>query len=188
MVWKDEKKAYSYITLCTAPHKLPDSDDDEDGDNSDDDEEEEESEESEVETEDDGAERLATGCGRKGCVCFKPLSLNPEHPWVISWAGYRKFINQDLHFCVRDPDVFGMYVYNDFAGYGSLEIMQNLFLDFEEAGKEKRGGDGGWREQWAICEAVAYWLSGHSGLVFTRYVCYSDDSPPPPFPLILFYF
>lgn len=44
----------------------------------------------------------------------------------------------------REPDAFGMYVYNDFAAYGAREVMENTvgfiaqpierrFLDLENA-------------------------------------------------------
>ncbi|KAI0539344.1 hypothetical protein GGR58DRAFT_464703 [Xylaria digitata] len=172
MVWKDEEKAYSYITLCTAFFNQSDDEDDDDGDDDSDDDdsekgdesndedkeeedEEEDDDEEEDEDNDDGAERLGPPCEKKRCRCFKPLASNPEHPWVISWAGFRKFNNQFTHIFLRDPDNFSMYTFNDHAGYGSLEVLQNLFLDFEEAAKEKRGE---WREQWAICECVAHWL------------------------------
>ncbi|KAI0861444.1 hypothetical protein F4860DRAFT_171082 [Xylaria cubensis] len=165
MVWKNEEKAYSYITLCTAWYvSSTESDDDEDKDEDDEDEEEEEIEEEEQndnidqsDKDDDGKlKRLGPRCEKKGCVCFLPLSANPEHPWVISWAGFRKFNNQFLHQNLRDPDNFSMYTFNDHAGYGALEALQNLFLDFEEAAKEKRGD--GWREQWAICEGLVHWM------------------------------
>ncbi|KAI0112263.1 hypothetical protein GGR51DRAFT_508660 [Nemania sp. FL0031] len=168
MVWKDEEKAYSYITLCSASYirsKLEDDDyDDDEGEDS----ETEEGDEEEEDEADDDEERLGQRCSKKKCVCFKPLASSPEHPWVISWAGFRKFNNQFTQTNLRDPDNFGMYTFNDHAAYGSLEVLQNLFLDFEEAGKEKRGG---WREQWAVCECIVHWLLHDMGQIFIQ----SDD-------------
>ncbi|GAP83729.2 putative ribosomal RNA large subunit methyltransferase H [Rosellinia necatrix] len=178
MLWKDEKKAYSYITICN-PLSINDDDNDDDddgdsdgGDKSDDEEEDEEEEEEEEDRGGDGDDghanrfkRLGPRCGKKGCVCFLPLTLNPDHPWIISNAGYMKFENQFIQLSLRDPDNFGMYTFNDHAGHGSYEVLQNLFLDFDEAAKEKRGG---WREQWAICEAVGLWLSQQDSLMFTQ--------------------
>ncbi|KAI1745475.1 hypothetical protein F4680DRAFT_402285 [Xylaria scruposa] len=166
MVWKNEEKAYGYITLCRAWYVSASDEEDSDDSEKDEDEDEAESEEEEIEEEeqndhidkvDDGKlRRLGPRCERKHCVCFLPLSANPEHPWVISWAGFRKFSNQFIHVSLRDPDNFSMYTFNDHAAYGALEVLQNLFLDFEEAAKEKRGD--GWREQWAVCEAVVHWM------------------------------
>ncbi|KAI0443179.1 hypothetical protein F4803DRAFT_334690 [Xylaria telfairii] len=164
MVWKNEERAYSYITLCSAFY-VDDSDDDEEEDSDRSDSDDDDEEEEEEEEDDDKTKRLGPRCEKKRCVCFKPLSANPEHPWAISWAGFRKFDNQFTQGGLRDPDNFSMYTFNDHAGYGSLEVLQNLFLDFEEAAKEKRGD--GWREQWAICECVAHWLLHQAGQRFT---------------------
>ncbi|RAK73190.1 uncharacterized protein BO72DRAFT_480449 [Aspergillus fijiensis CBS 313.89] len=49
---------------------------------------------------------------------------------------------------LRNPDAFDMYTFNDHAGYGAIEVAQNMLLDFQEAA-------GNWKEQWAICEALA---------------------------------
>ncbi|TGJ79983.1 hypothetical protein E0Z10_g8783 [Xylaria hypoxylon] len=157
MVWKDEEVAYSYITLCSALYL--DSDDEDDDEDSDEDsekgDESDEEDEEEGDNDDDGAKRLGPRCEKRRCLCFKPLASNPEHPWVISWAGFKKFDNQFIHTFLRDPDNFSMSTFSDHAGYSSVEILQNLLLDFEEAAKEKRGG---WREQWAVCECTAHWL------------------------------
>ncbi|KAJ3565697.1 hypothetical protein NPX13_g7410 [Xylaria arbuscula] len=150
-------------------------DEDEEDDDEDDDDGDSEDGDSSDEDEGDGDERDVDGlkrqgptCGKKHCKCFKPVAANPEHPWVISWAGFKKFRNQFIHNFVRDPEHFGMYMYNDFAAYGSLEVLENLLLDFEEAEKEQRGG---WREQWAVCEAAVHWLLHGTGQAF----CMADD-------------
>lgn len=69
-------------------------------------------------------------------------------------AGLRKFIVLQIHATLRDPDLFNLYTYNDHAGYGVMEVVQNVLLDFEEAKSN-------WKEQWAICEAIpTFFLSG----------------------------
>lgn len=181
MVWKNKEKAYSYITLCSAFGVESDDEDDDDDDSdgglesegrkkADEKKEQEREEEEEwvdvdVDDDDDGAERLGPRCRKKPCYCYKRVDSdsNPEHPWVISWAGMRKFENQFLHVYVRIPDYFSMYTFNDHAAYGSLQVLQNLVLDFEEAAKD-------WREQWAICEGVAHWLSHHASGQYYMYV------------------
>ncbi|KAI0972850.1 hypothetical protein F4678DRAFT_427145 [Xylaria arbuscula] len=171
MVWKDEEKAYSYVTLCSPLYLKSDEEDDEDEDEDDEDsdgdksDEEDEEEEGEEDEGDDSTKRLGPRCGKKRCQCFKSYALNPEHPWAISWAGYRKFTNQFLHAFVRDPDNFSMHTWNDHAGSGTLEVLENLLLDYEDAAKEQRGD---WREQWAVCECTVHWLlhQGTSILAF----------------------
>ncbi|KAL4905127.1 hypothetical protein BDW74DRAFT_153060 [Aspergillus multicolor] len=88
------------------------------------------------------------------CMCNKPAADYPEHPFTISEAGHNKFIDQIAHTNVREPDAFDMYVFNDFAGYGVWEVLQNLVLDFVEA-KDN------WKEQWAVCQALPFdWMTG----------------------------
>ncbi|PYI00176.1 hypothetical protein BO71DRAFT_312568 [Aspergillus ellipticus CBS 707.79] len=53
---------------------------------------------------------------------------------------------------LRDPDCWSMYMFGDYAGYGAVEVVQNLLVDFREAA-------GYWRQQWVICEALVLRLS-----------------------------
>ncbi|KAE8145301.1 hypothetical protein BDV25DRAFT_133908 [Aspergillus avenaceus] len=71
--------------------------------------------------------------GGKKCPCRKPASEYPEYPWIITPAGYRKLSHQFLHVNPRTPDLFDMSIYNDFEGFGTVEVLQNLVLDFVEA-------------------------------------------------------
>ncbi|KAI8630713.1 hypothetical protein F5Y19DRAFT_32367 [Xylariaceae sp. FL1651] len=172
-VWKDTEKAYSYITLCKASYADnadSEEEEDEDGDDEEGEKEGEEEEDGDDDDDDDDngggdVERLGPRCDRKRCVCFRPAAANPEHPWVISLAGLRKFNAQFIHASLRDPDNFDMYTYNDHAAYGALEVVQNLFLDFEEAAAEGRGE---WREQWAVCEATVHFLLCRTGLRYSQ--------------------
>lgn len=178
MVWKDKEKAYSYITICTPYHAVSNDEDDENSDSDSDGDsesgkkpdkkkggEDEEEGGGEDDNDDDGAERLGPRCRKRPCYCNKLVGSdsNPEHPWVISWAGMKKFENQFLHMDLRVPDYFSMYTFNDHGAYGSLEVLQNLILDFEEAAKE-------WREQWAVCEGVVHWLAHPASRIFEMYV------------------
>lgn len=53
---------------------------------------------------------------------------------------------------MRDPDSFGMYTFNDHLSYGVMEMMQNFFLDFEDAA-------GNLQQQWTVCEALGFFLA-----------------------------
>jgi len=59
----------------------------------------------------------------------------------------------------RDPDTFGMHTYNDYFGYGCLEMAQNLILDFDEA-------KGNWKEQWVVCETTALFFLKYADPMF----------------------
>lgn len=51
--------------------------------------------------------------GGRTCVCHKPADELPDHEFLITYAGFRKWIAQLSMGPLRDPDVFGMYTYND---------------------------------------------------------------------------
>ena len=130
--------------MCTCPPTIDggasvDSDSDEE-------EEDDEEEEHEEEQNESGG-----GCGRPNCKCHKPMSEHPDHPWIITKAGYRKLLTSQILVELRDPDNFNMYTYNDHSGYGVMEVLENLVLDYHEA-------EGNWKDQWVVCEAMVRFL------------------------------
>lgn len=143
--WTNPDKWHSYVTICSPLRDEDDEDDDDDDEEDDEDEDEDEE---------------GGGCGTKNCVCLKPVAENPEHPWVVSQAGFRKYSTQQIHLQLRDPDSFSMYTFNDHAAYGCIEVVQNLLLDYVEVAER------GWREQWAVCEGLGlFLLSPMSGVM-----------------------
>ncbi|KAL7624539.1 hypothetical protein AAE478_006106 [Parahypoxylon ruwenzoriense] len=161
--WKNPDKWYSFVTICS-----PLEEEDEDGEDADSEGEEEEEDDDDGNDhdhdDDDEADIVEGGrpkCGKVDCLCFKPVSENPDHPWLVSQAGYRKYTTQHIHMSLRDPDNFDMCTFNDHAGYGALEVVQNLLLDYVEA------ADRGWKEQWAVCEGLALWLLSPASNIMT---------------------
>ncbi|SPQ26482.1 695b8046-1e8c-4982-a7a8-4e2cd759b51b [Thermothielavioides terrestris] len=142
--------AYSFVCLCRPP--FPNGEDSDEDDEEDDDEEDGDEEGREVEDGEESAKKKRSVCdGGKTCLCDKPASEHPDHVWKMSAAGKLKFLIQRTHFALRDPDNFSMYTFNDHLGYGVLEMLQNLVLDYEEAA-------GNYKEQWAVCECLAFFL------------------------------
>ncbi len=148
---RDPKAAYAFVCMCRPPFRLQDDDpepewdgrefdDDESNDGGEDDENKDENEPDEY------------GCDRgKTCHCDKPASQHPDHIWKLSAAGKHKLFTQRIHYQVRCPRYFGSLSFKYHIEYGVLEMLQNLVLDFEEA-------DGNYKEQWAVCEALALFL------------------------------
>jgi hypothetical protein len=130
-------EAYSFCLLCEPPF--------------DDDEKEEEDEEGDGNGSCDGG---------KKCLCSKPVTEHPDHPWKVSVAGKTKFFLQRVHSELRTPDSFGMYTFNDHSAYGTLEVIQNLFLDFQNAADNVK-------EQWAVCEALGLFMASGEGMEMT---------------------
>lgn len=150
---QDADKANSYICICRPPFIRdgydPDDDEDDEDDEGDEDEEEEEEEDG-ANKEDKTKQKKAKCDGGKTCFCNKPASEHPEHEWILTLAGHRKFMSQFDMYDVRDPDNFDMYTFNDHLAYGTLEVICNLVLDYEEASN--------WQEQWWACEALVLFL------------------------------
>ena len=170
---KDAADFHTFICVCSAPFGLRDDDSDDDDDEEEDEWEDADSDdemgsgdEMDETDESDGKggepsepkKKKAPCTGGKTCMCRKPAAEHPEHPWVMSQGGEQKFLGACNHASLRDPDNFSMYTWNDHAGQGVMEVVQNLVLDFQEA-----AGSADWREQWMVCEAMVYFLlSPHS--------------------------
>lgn len=96
---------------------------------------------------------------------------------VITKAGLAKFLSQRTMTYLRRPDMFDMCIYNDFYSYGILEVLENLLLDYVEA-------EGNWKEQWDVCQTIAWFLLDHSSEPMQMYVspAYQSLPSPPSFP------
>ncbi|KAE8316876.1 hypothetical protein BDV41DRAFT_573380 [Aspergillus transmontanensis] len=120
---KEKPNVYEYVCICKRP-----------GANDDDDEKEDEED---AEDEDNNEPECDGG---ESCRCYKPAADYPDHPWVFSRAGLDKMITYRIMLDLRDPDNFSMYTFNDHSGYGAIEVVQNMMLDFDEA-------SGKWQQQ-----------------------------------------
>lgn len=106
----------------------------------------------------DSKQVLQGGCdGGISCICFKPVAQHPGHTWTISKAGLLKLRNLEQQISLRDPKLFGLRTFESHKAWGVFEVVQNLILDFEEA-----IDDANLLRQWAICEALAYFLPAHT--------------------------
>lgn len=77
---------------------------------------------------------------------------------------------------LRCPDLFDMYIYNDYHGYGIVQVIQNTLLDFDQ---EKEKEKDNWKEQWAICEAtILFFQSGHAMPFFMQVLSFLSILPP----------
>ncbi|KAJ4148006.1 hypothetical protein LMH87_002495 [Akanthomyces muscarius] len=132
-------EAYAFECCCPPRFERPAAFDWEDEDDDDEDEEKDE--------EDTDQSKCDSG---KTCMCRKKAADHPDHPWALSMAGEQLYLSQFVLASLRDPDNFSMYTYNDHFGYGLIEMLQNMILDFMESPN--------WREQWCIVEAAVMWL------------------------------
>ncbi|KAJ5400482.1 hypothetical protein N7465_010971 [Penicillium sp. CMV-2018d] len=136
---RDPVKAFTYVCLGRAPWTMDQGEDDSE------DEDEQDEESIEQKKKDDAEADDAT--------TLKPASEHPGEKWIFTNAGVEKWFTLKEGTVVRDPDNFAMYIYNDFFGYAIMELVENLYLDFDEA-----AAAGDWKMQWAICEATALYF------------------------------
>lgn len=189
LAMKDPAHAYEYICVCKRFFQGSNGqDEEEEEDNSWEDTDSEGEDEDEADNEglddaDDEGKKSTKDkdkdikCdGGKTCICHKLTAERPEHPWVITRAGWRKWYSQTVHAQLRCPDNFEMYTYNDHEAYGILEVVQNLVLDYVEAAAN-------WKEQWVVCEATALFLLGDWSNAMGMYVPLSLFNHLPSSPL-----
>jgi hypothetical protein len=81
----------------------------------------------EEDEEDEAAEEGDDGTGPNASEAIGKLaSLYPRHKWISSLLGQdrsRWWMQESFK---RDPDSFDMYIYNDFAWYGKIEVFENI--------------------------------------------------------------
>jgi hypothetical protein len=59
-------------------------------------------------------------------AAFVPPRVVTDEGFPVSKAGMEKFIEITEEVSKRDQDSHGMYIYNDFSGYGVTEVMENV--------------------------------------------------------------
>ena len=132
------ERVYEYECWCRPPLDQDDSEDDEEDD--------------EDKMDEDSDDDSESGCDDgKTCLCHKSPKDHPDHPYILTKAGRHKFFTQYDMMSVRCPDNFNMHTFSDHEGHGAIEVAENLLIDFVEA-------DSNWREQWVICEAMAFFM------------------------------
>ncbi|KAK6003277.1 hypothetical protein QM012_001122 [Aureobasidium pullulans] len=73
----------------------------------------------------------------------------------------RKINTETIEIPHRDPDCFDMYVYNDFAGYGYQEVVENNMAEFNKVLNSKNGKT---EELWTILESMVCWILEESNV------------------------
>jgi len=76
--------------------------------------------------EDDEDDEKAEICGGPKCVCNKPATEFPDHIWILTRAGFKLLVQWREQQVKRNQHNFGIQFYNDFTGYGTREVMENM--------------------------------------------------------------
>lgn len=74
-----------------------------------------------------GDEELEEQCEKDGKQVphDTAASTMPDHKWILMRGAWIKFADSMRERNYRSPDAFEMYIYNDFEGYGILELVEN---------------------------------------------------------------
>ncbi|KAI9793394.1 MAG: hypothetical protein M1816_000286 [Peltula sp. TS41687] len=102
-------------------------------------------------------ENVEEGCGNKDCKCGKPLAEIPTHPWRFTEFGWENLNKLHVEMMKRDQDMHGLYIYNDFTGYGYQEVFENWLVAFNKEVSKKRPSP---VAVWANLEALGMILNG----------------------------
>ena len=69
----------------------------------------------------------------KGFRLDRKATSKPDYKWIMMRASHQS-LHKGLHdVAKRNPDNFGMYVYNDFEGYGIVEVLENYLSSYSTA-------------------------------------------------------
>ncbi|KAK6430393.1 hypothetical protein LTR95_013449 [Oleoguttula sp. CCFEE 5521] len=60
----------------------------------------------------------------------RPAADHPEWQWVMMWRSWTICCDYMRQADYRNPDLFGMYIYNDWHGWGLNELIENLLVEF----------------------------------------------------------
>ncbi|SMR44509.1 unnamed protein product [Zymoseptoria tritici ST99CH_3D1] len=133
---------YEYVCTDQPPWAESDSEDDDDDD--------EEGEEEEDDEEEDGQEEID--------VHGEPLSDHPNCKWMMLKECFDLLDDLATDADRRCPDQFGMYVHNDFYGYGMMEVLENMLRAFDNEIKPLSGKKANLQQMWAILTVLAMFL------------------------------
>jgi len=82
-----------------------------------------------------------------------PPPGSPASKWFISKLGADRLGDMCEGCMNRCPDAFGMYIFNDFWGYGIIEVMENWALDWAKAWDRYKSWKGGKLNRMAMAKA-----------------------------------
>ncbi|KAF2829727.1 hypothetical protein CC86DRAFT_367670 [Ophiobolus disseminans] len=90
-------------------------------------------------------------------LILEPATDHPDYKWVMLWEGFKSFLDYRRRSNYCNPDSFGMYIYNDFNGWGLQELMENQLVAFDATLKKK--DDDALKRTWAAVTALGLWLN-----------------------------
>jgi len=90
-------------------------------------------------------------------VFNKPSAEHPEWKWVTmrkTWEMLCEWQRREMFCC---PDLFDMYLFNDYHGYGTIELVEDLLVAFNQE-YTKTAAKMSIDNMWAIMATLGHWL------------------------------
>ncbi|KAI5360710.1 hypothetical protein Slin15195_G086260 [Septoria linicola] len=84
----------------------------------------------------------------------KPASEHPDHKWILMRESLELLSDNCKETMQRDPDNFGMYVYNDYFWYAVIDLIERLCKSADTANKANDV-----HKLWAIVAAMGHFLN-----------------------------
>ncbi|PVH69177.1 hypothetical protein DL98DRAFT_598877 [Cadophora sp. DSE1049] len=87
---------------------------------------------------------------------LKPAAEFPGYAWALSLKARKLIKKYDLQTQKRDQDSLGMFIYNDFTGYGLQEVVQNQLSAFHKGFLSDKPNP---FALWYMMESLAWWFT-----------------------------
>ncbi|KAF2190753.1 hypothetical protein K469DRAFT_697983 [Zopfia rhizophila CBS 207.26] len=95
---------------------------------------------------------------KKKGIFLQPAGEHEDWKWVIMWDSWKMFCDWERRELYCNPDLFGMYIYNDWCGWGLQELLENLLVAFNKE-ITKRPYEQSLHRMWAVISALGIWIN-----------------------------
>ncbi|KXT18473.1 hypothetical protein AC579_2240 [Pseudocercospora musae] len=99
-------------------------------------------------------------------VWKKSASEHPHWKWIMLRESFDLLDAAYKDTDNRDPDIFGMYIYNDYLGYGIIEILENMIRAFNKELKPQKVKGYNYQQMWAVVTALANYVNRDASMPY----------------------
>ncbi|KAI0003598.1 hypothetical protein F4779DRAFT_92148 [Xylariaceae sp. FL0662B] len=93
-----------------------------------------------------------------GSIATEPAAQHPGYRWICMWETWKMYCDLKRRATYTDPDLFNMWIYNDFHGYGLQELIESVLLAFDKELEKKKRDENSLKKMWATMAALVHWL------------------------------
>ena len=59
-------------------------------------------------------------------MCGRYADANPDENRIVTWKGFKFYTEWKAGQYLRDQASFNMHIFEDWSGYGTCEVMENM--------------------------------------------------------------